>query len=224
MPCPTHRIVFVFPLARMHARLHAIKLSSRIFARKFSIFLRYFFGKSSFLPDFPNYGIILLYHTVTRYVKHFLENFTGFLALSLFVALALGANYHYSTVSFDYFALIAHRLYRRSYFHYTFSLLIKLFVVYLRLATPRDSSFRQIVRAHFQFYRIALYDSDVVHTELTGNIRRDGVTVGKLHFERCVGQRFDYLSFRFDYVVFGHRNFLRFFYLQKLLLFYFLQR
>ena len=44
-------------------------------------------------------------------------NFLIFLALSLFMALALGANYHNSTVSFDNFALIAHRFYRRSYFH-----------------------------------------------------------------------------------------------------------
>ena len=49
----------------------------------------------------------------------------------MLVALALGADDHYSTVSFDNFALIAHRFYRRSYFHCLFSLLIKLFIVVL---------------------------------------------------------------------------------------------
>ena len=43
------------------------------------------------------------------------------------MALALGADYHYSAVSFDNFALVAHRFYRRSNFHFSFSLLIKLF-------------------------------------------------------------------------------------------------
>ncbi len=75
----------------------------------------------------PKYGIILLYHTPSRSVKRFLENFYGFLALSLFMALTLGADYHNSAVSFDYFALVAHRFYRRSDFHCIFSLLIKLF-------------------------------------------------------------------------------------------------
>ena len=64
------------------------------------------------------------------------------LTLSLLVALALGADNHYSTVSFDNFALIAHRFYRRSDFHCIFSLLIKLFAVLLRLATPSDPAFR----------------------------------------------------------------------------------
>ena len=133
--------------------------------------------------------------------------------MSLFVALALRANHHNSTVSLNHFALIAHGFYRRSNFHTIFSLLISLFCrKQLRLATPRDSAFRQIVRAHFQLNRIPFDDSDIIHTKFTGNIRRDNVTVGKLYLKRCVGQRLDYLSFRFDYVVFGHRCFLRLFY------------
>ena len=98
------------------------------------------------------------------------------------MALALGADNHYSAVSFDNFALIAHRFYRRSDFHCIFSLLIKLLQPHcLRLATPRDSAFRQIVRTHFQFHGIAFDDSNIVHTKFTGNICCDSVTVGKLH-------------------------------------------
>ena len=149
------------------------------------------------------------------YVKRFRVLFLGKfikLALSLLVALVLGTNNHYSTVSFNNFALIAHRFYRRSNFHCFFSLFNKLFsVVLLRLATPRDSAFRQIIRTHFQFYRITFNDSNVIHSKLTGNIRRDGVTVGKLYLEGCIGQRFDDFPFRFDYVVFGHRISLRIF-------------
>ena len=44
------------------------------------------------------------------------------LALSLFVALALGADHHNSAVSLDNFALFAHRFYGRSDFHSFFLL------------------------------------------------------------------------------------------------------
>ena len=128
------------------------------------------------------------------------------------MALALGADYHYSAVSFDNIALVAQRFYRRSNFHCNFLLDLKLFKSLLRLATPRDSAFRQIVRAHFQLYRIAFDDSNEIHTKITGNIRRDDVTIGKLYLEGCIRQRFDNFTFRFDYVVFGHRKFLRFYF------------
>ena len=49
-----------------------------------------------------------------------LEKFNS--ALSLFVALALGADHHHSAVSLDNFALIAHRFYGRSDFHSFFLL------------------------------------------------------------------------------------------------------
>jgi hypothetical protein len=38
-------------------------------------------------------------------------DFKNALALTLLVALVFGANYHYFTVSFDNFALVAHGLY-----------------------------------------------------------------------------------------------------------------
>lgn len=47
----------------------------------------------------------------------------GKLALTLLMALVLGANHHHFAVSFDDFALVAHGLYRRSDFHVCFSLL-----------------------------------------------------------------------------------------------------
>lgn len=178
-------------------------------------------------------------------------------ALSLFVALALGANHHHSAVSLDHFALIAHRFYGRSYFHFIFSLMLLLCAAAfanglhayyalqnnfrpafriltrdvvlpasaarppvgaqsdfslsaeLRFAPPGDSSLSQIVGTHFEFYGIAFDDSDIIHAKFSRNIRRDGVTVGKLYFECGVGQRFEHFALRFDYVVFGHKNFLR---------------
>ena len=45
----------------------------------------------------------------------------GLLTLSLFMALVLGADNHYFAVSFNNFALVAHRFYRRSNFHFNIS-------------------------------------------------------------------------------------------------------
>ncbi len=46
------------------------------------------------------------------------------LALTLFMALVLGTDYHNFAVSLYYFALIAHGFYRRSYFHFFISLIV----------------------------------------------------------------------------------------------------
>lgn len=58
-----------------------------------------------------------------------------FLALSLLMALVLGANNHNLAFSFDDSAFIAHRLYRRSYFHYCF--LRKFFFLNIRFCCAR---------------------------------------------------------------------------------------
>lgn len=44
------------------------------------------------------------------------------LTLSLFVAFVFRTNNHYFSVSFDNFALVAHRFNRRSYFHFRYLL------------------------------------------------------------------------------------------------------
>ena len=89
------------------------------------------------------------------------------------------------------------------------------------LAAPGDPSLGQIVRAHFQLYVVAFDDPDIVHPKLARNISRDRMTVGKLHLECGVGQRFDHFAFRFDYIVFRHRNSLRFFIMISPLLLFF---
>ena len=51
------------------------------------------------------------------------------LALSLLMALVLGTDNHNLAVSFNYLAFVAHRLYRRSDFHFTFLRLIFVFLL-----------------------------------------------------------------------------------------------
>ena len=73
-------------------------------------------GNFSRKPSYPT-----LRHTTI--IAHLKGDVKHFLALSLLMALTFWANYHNSAISFDNFALIAHRFYRRSYFHCYFLLI-----------------------------------------------------------------------------------------------------
>ena len=55
-------------------------------------------------------------------------------------------------------------------------------------AAPGDPALRQIVRAHLQLDGIAFDDADIIHSQLTGNIRRNDVAVGQPDFERALGR------------------------------------
>ena len=114
------------------------------------------------------------------------------------MAFVLGTNDHNFAFSFNDLAFIAHRFDRRSYFHFFISLNIYFSV----LAAPNNSTLREVVRAHFQLDGIARNDLDIVHAEFARYVRRDDEPVGKLNFERCVGEGFHDDAFRFDYVVF----------------------
>ena len=94
------------------------RISVKFFTEIQSEITFFFISENQELLAVPNYGIIRLYHIIIGLVKRFL-------ALSLFMALTFWTNYHNSAVSFDNFALIAHRFYRRSDFHFFFLLVIK---------------------------------------------------------------------------------------------------
>ena len=95
-------------------------------------------------------------------------------ALPLLMFLVLGADDHYLSVTLDYSAFVAHRLYRRSYFH-VFILLV--------LVTPCDPSLGKIIQAEFYFYGVAFENFDIVLSQLSLQIRRDHVRVGQLDLE-----------------------------------------
>jgi hypothetical protein len=76
----------------------------------------------------------------------------------------------------------------------------------LIFGTPGNAPLGQIVRADFQLYVVALYNSYIVKAELAGNVRGNNVTVRKFNFEICVGQAFQYLALGFYNVVFRHYN------------------
>ena len=117
------------------------------------------------------------------------------------MALVLGTDDHNLAVSLYYLAFIAHRLYRRSNFHFLYLRIILIFNLASALTSPRNASFGKVIRAHFELYVIALYNSDIVEAKLTRNVRRDYVTVCELNFEIRVGQAFDNLALSLDNVV-----------------------
>ena len=57
----------------------------------------------------------------------------------------------------------------------------------LSFAAPDDPTFRQIVWAHFDFYRVTGDNLDIIHTKLTRDIRGDNMPVAELNFEIGVG-------------------------------------
>ena len=121
----------------------------------------------------------------------------GLLALSLLV-LGVFANYHDFALALDDFALLAHRLHGRSYFH----------LFYLLLASPGDSSAGQVIRGHLNRDLIAGEDPDKVHSEFSGDMSQYCVSLTDIYHEHRVGQGFDYRALEFDYVVFCQVNFL----------------
>ena len=69
-----------------------------------------------------------------------------------------------------------------------------------------DSALREVVGRHFDFYSIPFEDSDVVDAELSAEVCQDDMTVGEFDPELRFGQNFDYLTFRFDDIGFGHKS------------------
>lgn len=111
--------------------------------------------------------------------------------------LGVFANYHDFALALYDFALFAHRLHGRSYFH----------LFYLLLTSPGDTSAGQIVRRHLHRDLIAGEDPDEVHSELTGDMGKDRVTLADIDHKHGVGQGLDYRALEFDYVVFCQNNF-----------------
>ena len=107
------------------------------------------------------------------------------------------ANYHDFALALDDLALLAHGLHGRSYFH----------LFYLLLASPGDASAGQIVRRHLHRDLIAGENPDEVHSELTGDMSKDRVTLADIYHKHRVGQGLDYRALEFDYIVFCQSKF-----------------
>ena len=73
------------------------------------------------------------------------------------------------------------------------------------LVAEGDTSFREVVRTHFNFDAVTGEDLDVMHTHLAGDVGDDERSVLELHAEHSVGQCLNYGSIYFDAVLFCHK-------------------
>ena len=88
------------------------------------------------------------------------------------------------------------------------SLLYCVFKFVNLLVAEGDTSFREVVRTHFDFDTVTGEDLDVMHTHLAGDVGDDERSVLELHAEHSVGQCLYYRSIYFDAVLFCHNLFI----------------
>ena len=74
------------------------------------------------------------------------------------------------------------------------------------LCTPGDASLVQVVNRHLNGYAISGQNSDIVHSQLSRNMSRYDVLVGKLYLEGRVGQCLYYRTFKFNNVILWQNN------------------
>ena len=69
----------------------------------------------------------------------------------------------------------------------TFIVISSVFIKRLGFASPDNSAFRQVVRAHLNLYRITGNDFDVVQSQFARDIRCNRMTVGEFYDELRIG-------------------------------------
>ena len=72
--------------------------------------------------------------------------------------------------------------------------------------SPSDSALIEIVYRYLNSDLISRQNSDIVHTKLSRYVSRYYVLVGKLYLEGRVGQRLNYRTFKFDYIILTQNN------------------
>jgi hypothetical protein len=112
------------------------------------------------------------------------------LTLTLFVSRVCTDHSHDAFAAND-LAILTNTFYRTSYFHkyHLFSWLTFKTEIHhkLQLIPQHDSAPVQIIRRHFNNYRVSGKNTNKVHSHFTGNMRQNLVTVFKLYPEHGIG-------------------------------------
>ena len=114
---------------------------------------------------------------------------------------------HNAAFSFDYLAFLADLLYGWFNLHCLIpylSLRILLLLFAGLLCTPSDSALGEVVNRNLNGYLIAGQYSDIIHSELSGNMSVYYMSVGELYLEVGVGQCLNHLTFVFYNIIFRH--------------------
>ena len=72
----------------------------------------------------------------------------------------------------------------------------------LSLGAPGDPAAGQVIRGHLHRDLIAGQNPDEIHSECSGNMRSNGVSISNVNLERRVGQSFYHNAFHFDHIRF----------------------
>ena len=74
------------------------------------------------------------------------------------------------------------------------------------LCTPSDASLVKIVHRYFYGHAVTGQYSNIIHSELSGYMSRNYMSIGKLYFEGRVGKCFHYHAFKFYNIILRQNN------------------
>ena len=123
--------------------------------------------------------------------------------------LGILAYYHNAAFSLDYLALFADLLYGWFNLHCIIpylSLRILLLLVAGLFCAPSDTSFCEVINRYLNRYLITGQYSDIVHSELAGDMCVHYMSVRKLNLEVGIGQRLNYRTFKFNNIILWQNN------------------
>ena len=72
----------------------------------------------------------------------------------------------------------------------------------LLLTTPGNPATGQIIRGHFHSHLVTGQNPDEIHSELSGNMRQNRVSISNVDLECGVGQGLDDHALNFDHIGF----------------------
>ena len=116
---------------------------------------------------------------------------------------------HDAAFSFDYLAFLADLLYGWFNLHCLIpylSLRILLLLFAGLLCTPSDAAFCEVVNRNLNRYLVTGQYSDIIHSELSRNVSRYYMLVGKLYLEGRVGECLNYRTLKLYYIILRQNN------------------
>ena len=114
--------------------------------------------------------------------------------------LGVFADDHYLAFSLNDFALFANLFYGWFNLHFIIPTLS------LLLCTPGYATLGKIVNRYLDGYSVTRQYSDIVHSELSRDVSRYYMLVGKLYLEGRVGQCLNYSTLKFDNIILWQNN------------------
>ena len=120
--------------------------------------------------------------------------------------LGIFADNHDFAFSLYDFALIAYLFngWFNLHFYYTIPFLIFSFALLLR--TPGYATLGKVIDRYLYGHLVTGQYSYIVHSELSRNVSRNHMLIGKLYLEGRIGQCLNYRTFKFDHIILWQNN------------------